>query len=317
MRKLIVFILFTVLSLGLKAQQNVQYSQFMLNDYGLNPAVAGSTSGLNFMVGRRVQWQGFEFAPETNFASVTRAFGRKGFRRYWHGLGAYIEQDKFGIFSNKAAYASYTIHLKMNRKYHIGFGIAAGVKSYAITNSVYDANDPALSNRPAKAVVPDIIPGIYLYSKKIVAGIGVRNLYSNKLEFGKNRIGSDSRLYPNAYVSVARKFVTGSYDFIIVPAINVQTSFTSIPVSNFNCMVYYRKRIGLGVSYRMHDAVVGMIQVRVFSNVVVGFAYDYTISKFRSAKANSTEFMLGFSPIMSNENYERSEGTVDCPRFEL
>jgi type IX secretion system PorP/SprF family membrane protein len=299
------------------AQQNVQYSQFMLNDYGLNPAVAGSSKGLFFLVGRRVQWAGFQYSPETNFASVTKSFGKKGFKRYWHGVGAYVEQDKFGIYSNKAASASYTLHLKMNRKYHIGFGVAAGIKSYAITNSVYDANDPALSVRAAKVIVPEITPGIYIYSKKVIAGIAVRNLYSNRLKQGSKEIGSNSRLLPNTYISVARKFVTDGYDFIIVPAVHIQTSFVNIPVSNFNCMVYYRKRVGVGLSYRMHDAVVGMIQVRIFSNVIVGFSYDYTISKFRIANANSHEFMMGFSPIMSTENYDRSEGAVDCPRFEL
>jgi len=54
-----------------------------------------------------------------------------------------------------------------------------------------------------------------------------------------------------------------------------------------------------------------MIQVRIFSNIVVGFAYDYTISKFRASGANSTEFMFGFSPIMSTENYDRPMGAVE------
>jgi type IX secretion system PorP/SprF family membrane protein len=317
MKRINYIVILLLLASSLKAQQNVQFSQFMLNDYGLNPAVAGSSKGLTFLFGRRVQWRGFEYAPETNFASVTRAFGKKGYKRYWHGLGAYVEQDKFGAYSNKAAYASYAIHMKLDRKFHIGFGIAAGVKSYAITNSIYDANDPALASRGGKVIVPDIIPGIYLYSKKIVAGVAVRNLYSNRLKQGNKEIGANSKLLPNTYLTFARKFVTDSYDFIIVPAVHIQTSFVTIPVSNFNCMVYYRKRVGLGVSYRMHDAVVGMIQVRIFSNVVVGFSYDHTISRFRAAKANSNEFMMGFSPIMSTENYERSEGTVDCPRFEL
>jgi hypothetical protein len=82
-------------------------------------------------------------------------------------------------------------------------------------------------------------------------------------------------------------------------------------------MAYYHKRVGLGLSYRMHDAVSAMLQVRVFSNIVIGFSYDYTISRFRAADANSTEIMMGFSPIMASENYERAEGAANCPRFEL
>src|SRR3989344_7387761 len=107
-------ILFLFFSFAVSAQQTSQYSQFMMNEYGLNPAVAGSGKGLYVMVGRRTQWRGFELAPETNFASVTKVFGKKGYRYYWHGLGAYVEQDKFWMFAHRAAYGSYAIHLKLS-----------------------------------------------------------------------------------------------------------------------------------------------------------------------------------------------------------
>lgn len=311
-----IFILFLFVQ-SLHAQQNAQYSQFMLNDYGLNPAVAGSSKGLMFMVGRRVQWAGFGLAPETNFASVTKAFGKKGYKRYWHGLGAYFEQDKFGIFSNKSFSASYAIHLKLSAKYYLSFGVAGGIKSVATTNGIYDANDPALNSRAAKVIIPDITPGIYLYSKKVIAGIAVRNLYKNTLTQGSKQIGTGSKLAPNAYITVGRKYVSSGYDFIFVPAIHIQTTFVNIPVVNFNFMTYYRKRVGVGLTYRMHDALSAIVQVRIFSNVVIGFAYDYTISKFRAAGANSTEFMFGFSPVMSTENYDRPIGAANCPTFEL
>ncbi|MBN8697067.1 MAG: PorP/SprF family type IX secretion system membrane protein [Bacteroidetes bacterium] len=302
---------------SVNAQQSASYSQFVLNDYGLNPAVAGSGKGWMFMVGRRTQWRGFSDAPESTFATVSKDFGKKGYRRYWHGVGASVEQDKFGIFSSKSAYASYAVHLKLSAKLYMSFGLAAGVKNVAITNSVFDANDPILNNRNPSVIIPDIIPGVYLYSKKVFAGVAVRNLYKNTLAMGGRQIGSGSRLIPTAYVTLGKKIVSPGYDFIIVPAVHLQSSFSSLPVTHLNCMVYYRKRIGLGVTYKVHDAVSAMLQVRVFKNVVVGFAYDYTVSKFRNANANSTEFMFGFSPVMSSENYDRPAGAADCPKFEL
>lgn len=317
MKKTSCFFLIFLLAGLLHAQQNVEYTQFMLNDYGLNPAVAGEGKGILFMVGRRVQWGGFAGGPESNFASVTKSFGKKGYKRYWHGLGAYIEQDKYGIFTNKAAYGSYTIHLKLSSKYYLGFGIAGGIKSVALTNTIYNENDPALLNRNPRVIIPDFIPGIYLYSKKIFAGISIRNLYKNTLTQGGKEIGTGSKLLPNIYFTLGKKYVSSGYDFIFVPEMHVQASFTALPVVNLNFMTYYRKRIGAGISYRIHDAVSGIIQVRIFSNVVLGFAYDFTVSKFRAAKANSTEIMFGFSPVMSTENYDRPADAVNCPKFEL
>ena len=74
-----------IISTAMSAQQNVQYTQFMLNDYGLDPAVAGSSKGLMFLVGRRVQWAGYALAQETNVASVTKGCGKKGWKRYGKG----------------------------------------------------------------------------------------------------------------------------------------------------------------------------------------------------------------------------------------
>jgi type IX secretion system PorP/SprF family membrane protein len=310
-------IVFCILLFSELPAQSVQYSEFMLNDYGLNPAVAGSSKGLMFMVGRRTQWRGFGLSPETNFASFTKELGKKGYRRYWHGVGAYVEQDKYGLFSFKSAYGTYAVHLKLSAKYHIGFGVSAGMKQVAMSASLLDVNDPAFTVRNQAVTIPDIIPGIYLYSKRMFGGLSLRNIYQNALRQGGKQIGTQSKLSPTVYATVGRKFVSGGYDFIFVPAIHLQTTFTKIPVTSFNFMTYYRKRIGLGITYRMHDAVSAMVQVRVFSNVVIGFAYDYTISRFRSAHANSTEVMFGMSPVMSNENYDRPMGAADCPKFEL
>lgn len=306
-----------LLSFSMNAQQTSQYSQFMMNEYGLNPAVAGSGKGLYVMLGRRTQWRGFAFAPETNFVNVTKAFGKKGYKHYWHGLGASVEQDKFGIFSNKAAYGSYSIHLKLSPKYYLGFGVAAGCKSVAVTNTIFNDKDPALDQNGAKVLLPDVIPGLYLYSKKLSVGIAVQNVYKNSLKQGDHQIGTRGRLRPTAIFTISKKFKSAGYDFVFVPGMYLQSNMVGIPSTQFNFMTYYRQRIGVGVTYRMHDAVSGMIQIRVLRNVVVGFAYDYTISKMRSANANSTEYMMGLSPVMSAEGYEAPGGAADCPKFDF
>ncbi|HEY0031604.1 MAG TPA: PorP/SprF family type IX secretion system membrane protein [Bacteroidia bacterium] len=317
MKKRISILFLLLLVFSADAQQSVQYSQFMMNEYGLNPAVAGSNKGLMFMVGRRTQWRGFALAPETNFVSVNKDFGKKGYKHYWHGVGAYVEQDKLGLFTSRAAYASYTIHLKLTSKYFLGFGVAAGVKSVVMLNSPASLTDPALMVNSPKVILPDVIPGLYLYSKKTSVGLSMRNVYKNTLKQGSKEIGTKGRLLPTAVFTINRKFKSAGYDYVFVPGINIQSNFMGIPSAQFNIMAYFRQRVGLGITYRMHDAVCAMLQVRVFKNVVIGFAYDYTISRFRSANANSTETMMGFSPVMSSEGYDRPNGAADCPKFDF
>ncbi len=319
MKKVVHLFILMLLVVSAQAQQSVTYSQFMLNDYGLNPAVAGNSKGIMCMAGRRTQWRGFELSPVTNFASITRDIGKKkGYKFYWHGVGLYFEQDNLGIFTNTVASLSYAIHLKLSKKYYLSCGIAAGVKQAALIYDV-DPNDVAVATRVKGVVVPDFIPGLYLSSKKFAMGLSVRNLYKNKLQDKKGEIGTPdkpSRLRPVAYLTVNRKFFSSGYDFIFVPSVNIQSTFVGIPISSFNFIAYYHKRVGLGLSYRMHDAMSMMLHVRIWKNVIVGFAYDYTISKFRNAHANSTEVMFGFSPVMGGDAEDRQTGSTNCPKFD-
>ena len=317
MKKLIsIFVLLFSCIIASHAQQSVQYTQFTFNDYGLNPAVAGASNGLEFVGGRRVQWRGFDGGPETNFVNVTKAFGKKGYRHFWHGIGAYIEQDKMGVYTTQVGYLSYAMHFKLSPKFRLSFGLAGGIKKVSLSNIVFDSFDPTFTEANRTVKVPDIIPGLYLYSKKFSLGVSMRNVFLNTLKFDKHQLGTGTGvlLVPTAYVTVSRKFVSGDYNFVSVPAINIQSDLRSIPSANLNFITYYKKRIGLGLNYRIHDAASVILQVRIFKNFVVGFAYDYTISRFHIAKANSDEIMMGFTPMMSVEDIQKLS-TSDCPKF--
>jgi hypothetical protein len=66
----------------------------------------------------------------------------------------------------------------------------------------------------------------------------------------------------------------------------------------------------------MHDAVSAILQIRFWDNLVIGFAYDYTISKFRTANANSTEIMIGYRPSNS-EDFQGRKDVASCPNFDF
>ena len=317
MKKIVYIAFFVIGVLPLKAQQAVQYTQFLLNEYGSNPAVAGSGTGLNFLVGRRTQWIGFEFSPETNFASFCKDIGKKGYKYYWHGIGAYVENDKFGIFNNQLITASYAFHLKLPHGYNISMGLAAGIKNVAISNVVFNLSDPALLQRSPDVWLPTIIPGIYFYSKKVSIGIGVKDIYKNTLKQKDKEIGLNGKLVPAAYLTLSRKYRSVEYDYTYIPAIQVLSSFSGMPSISFNFMALYRGRVAMGVSYRTQDAVSALLQVRVLKNVIIGLSYDYAVSRMRSVHPSSLEGMLGFSPIAVSEDEYNILKSSKCPTFEF
>ena len=64
--------------------------------------------------------------------------------------------------------------------------------------------------------------------------------------------------------------------------------------ADFNFHVLLNQILWLGVSYRMNDAMVGMIQLQIFPALRVGYAYDYTLSSIGKFSSGSHEFMLGY-----------------------
>jgi hypothetical protein len=65
------------MSITAKAQQLPLYSQYIMNGYLLNPAIAGHDGYTSFNMTARQQWLGFPNAPQTqSFSAQTRVLKR-------------------------------------------------------------------------------------------------------------------------------------------------------------------------------------------------------------------------------------------------
>ena len=116
-------------SLGF-SQQLFQTTQFMVNPYTLNPALAGSEDFLDIKAGYRNQWLGFEesdnhiggpIAPRTMYLSAHTALGHaheyyrdpRHEHKNFHGVGGFVTSDKLGATSSTSAYGSYSFNMQL------------------------------------------------------------------------------------------------------------------------------------------------------------------------------------------------------------
>ena len=119
---------FCIASTAVFGQQLFQQTQFMVNPYTLNPALAGSEDFLDIKVGYRNQWVGFNdtdnyidgaIAPRTTYFSAHTALGHDhGYYKDWkhehkafHGVGGFVASDKLGAFSSNSVYGSYSYNM--------------------------------------------------------------------------------------------------------------------------------------------------------------------------------------------------------------
>lgn len=313
------FYIFFSLSIGLYAQQTTQFTQFTFNKYGYNPAAAGTNinSKIEAIGGIRKQWVGMGRAPASNFFSVSYTFKPERSYKRWHNAGVYVSNDSYGLFQNFGIYGSYTLHLPVNKRTTISFGLFAGARRFSFSKSSLSSDDPVRMNSAIYFwTYPDVIPGFRIYNKKMFFDVSIQQIYKNQQAQANKQIGNKSKLSQTVYISFGRRFFFDNY-FVVVPAFNLKSTYTGLPSAEFNLMAYYKKRIGVGASVRDKNFISGILQLRVFKNSTVGFAYDYSLNKISSVSPHSVEIMFGITPMMMLEGDKMKNSVAKCPTFDF
>jgi len=185
-KKIITILLITSISLAF-GQQEAQYSNYQMNNFMLNPAVAGSYSYWNAKVGYRTQWVGMEGGPQTMFATVQGSLNtpqmQKKRRRgpkspISHGVGGSVSYDKAGAISYTEFSGTYALHSKLNRTFTLSIGASVGMKEFRLDGTqlqfVHKVDDPEIQNENYSHVMPDMSLGLWLYSDKMFFGAAAR-----------------------------------------------------------------------------------------------------------------------------------------------
>ena len=74
-RSLLVLILIISYTTIVSAQQKPQYTQYVFNNFLLNPALSGIENYTDVKLGYRSQWTGLQGAPVTTFFTINTPIG--------------------------------------------------------------------------------------------------------------------------------------------------------------------------------------------------------------------------------------------------
>lgn len=313
--------LLLLMSLYSLAQQKPQYTQYIFNNYLLNPALSGMENYTDLKIGHRQQWAGINGAPRTTFVSAHWVLGDKYLwrnalslpengdppmgRNYTqnytsspahHGLGFMAVNDKAGPLSFLNVALTYAYHLKMSDALNLSLGTAVGINRASIDVSALlleDQNDPALSNAGNSKIKPDLSLGLWLYGARFFAGASVQQILPQEISFSSNSNYNTSK-------EVAHVFATTGYKLFIDDEISATPSVMlkwvgDVPLSyDANLKVSFRDRFWVGGSYRKNDSFAALAGLN-FNNVFnLTYSYDYTTSSLRSYTSGSHELVLGF-----------------------
>ena len=325
------------------AQQRPHYTQYILNNYILNPALSGIENYTDVKISTRDQWVGLTGAPKTTYFSIQGPVGKNDYRTtstsfqisgqnprgkyYWenytaaephHGIGLTIVNDRTGSFNRLTANATYAYHLGLSPTLNLSAGFSAGITNVSIDKSKHDFSgtgdpyDPAtgasLSGELNK-IRPDLGVGLWLYSPNYFIGLSAQQIIPQKLAFADDAAFlTKGRLIPHVFLTAGYRFLLGE-DINAIPSVMLKYVNGS-SVNNFqpemNLKVQYRDLLWLGGSYRYQDGYAGMAGINVSNSFNVGYAYDVTTSALNTVSRGTHEIMVGF--ILGNKYSEK------CPR---
>ena len=340
MKKIAFIIVASVISILSFSQAKPFYTQYILNNYILNPAVTGIENYTDVKLSYRNQWTGINGAPVTAYFSIHGPIGKKDYKtnatsfevpgenprgkKYWeeytasephHGLGFVALNDKAGYLNRWSIYTSYAYHKALGTRTTLAAGFQAGISSVSLDRTKIDwgtgdPNDPTVgyTNGDLKKIKPEIGAGLWLYSANYYIGISALNIIPGKAKFvSGDKFGT--YFTPNYFLTAGYRFYV-SDEVSALPSVMVQFWQPQLYGIHGNVKVQYLDKLWVGASYRYSDLVAGysaMAGINISNAFNISYAYeDATTSRLRTYTKNTHEIVLGF--LLGNKYGD------SCPR---
>ena len=289
------------------AQQSIQWTQYVFNQYAINPAYAGLDRSLSITAGLRSQWSQFEGAPKTQLISAHLPL-------YFLGgaAGGMIVNDELGPFKRTAASISYNYVLDspvglISAGLRIG-GQRVTLDNNAITtpDGIYtdgsiDHQDFILANADLSGVAPIWSLGLFYVKDLLEVGLSIDNV-ANSSSAGSSRFTERTVLtFYSAYQLPITEILT------IEPNILIKTDGTQTQL-DIGVLGHYNQFIaGLslrGYSENTLDAIGVTAGIRVNNNVRVSYSFDLGLSGLGQFHDGTHEFIFNYNlnkPIRTGE----------------
>lgn len=290
------------------AQQSPMFSQYMINKFLVNPAVAGGNSytTLNFVA--REQYLGFQNAPRTfALTAQTRLLNDSYIMRKLQirknsnqatrvarvGIGGNIYSDRNGIINKTGLQFTYAYHINFNNNFQLSMGLAASAFQYKLDDSgeyLVSPDDPLLLGNRKQFWVPDATFGFFITDNKFYAGAAMSDLFGSNLKLGSAYFQDNFRTARHYNAMAGYRFpLTEQVKF--EPSMLIRANIYDVQ-ADINLKAYYLEDYWLGLSYRTNKTIVTMVGVSV-DMFHFAYAFDASLNSVSNYSNGSHEIIMG------------------------
>ncbi len=324
LKKLMIWIgLFTCTTV--MAQQRPYYTQYIMNNYIINPAVAGIENYWDAKASHRLQWVGLQDAPVTTYFTIHGPLSKSAYDResatsfhasgdnprgdaYWRdytsvephaGVGFTVLNDRTGPLNRFAAYGTYAYHMGISPSTSLSGGVSVGFTNMSLDASKLNFGgttvDPAVAGSGViNRIKPDISAGLWLYSKDYFLGLAAQQIIPQQLAFSDNTVYvQNGKLLPHLFLSAGyRMQMTDDISFL--PSALVRY-ISPLPIGfDVNAKFQYQDLVWAGASYRYQDGFAAIVGLNINHNINIGYSYDVQTSTLNTVSKGTHEILIGF-----------------------
>lgn len=316
-RAVYILLIFIFLPQSSNSQQVPLYSQYMMNGFLLNPAVAGSEGYTVVNMTAREQWLGIKGAPRTHALSgqtrilknsfisknsSVRKRKRRASRSGKVGLGGYVFNDRTGPLDRTGVQLSYAYHIRFQRS-QLSFGLSGIAYQFSMDESkiiLEEEGDELYMNASKSVIIPDAGAGIYFSNPEFYVGFSASQLFQSSLILGENKRYAEYKMKRYYYLTAGYDFAVNEY-FTIEPSVLLKGNEDKTWQADFNSKFIFQDEYWGGLSYRTGGSLIFMGGVKV-NKFLFSYAFDYTLSSIMTRTYGSHEFMVS---ILFGDNARR------------
>lgn len=300
------------------AQQVPRYSNYIMNEFMINPAVAGVDGMTIANLTGRAEWVGFGNdipTPQTySFNFQTRLLKRRkdvkttnsGNRLISNrdgrtGLGVALINDYNGAFERAGFSATYAYHIFLNRA-QMSFGLTGSLMQMKIREKYVEFKNPddQMSRLTNGSIwIPDFAVGFNYITRKFHVGYAVEQLFESRLAFsnasmqlssskvGYNRIHTLLTSFHNEF----KNNPDWEYETTCLVKSNDKVGKGLKAQADALLRFVYKKSYWFGAGYRTSNDAILLLGFK-HNNIYFTYAFDYGSNEMARNSFGSHEISL-------------------------
>jgi type IX secretion system PorP/SprF family membrane protein len=293
-----------------QAQQLPLLSNYYVNPYLSNPALAGAKGGNIFLLNRS-PWNSSTNNSETFLGTVDGLMSGGA-----AGYGFMVYNDKVNLLGKTGAMGTYSYKMALPQSSNLAFGFSLGLEQNKILVERVNETIPvelALLNTSSQTSY-DANMGVAYQLKGLTVGVAANQLFNNNNAIVKEEVADkyNYRFQRHLVATASYRIVAKAETFFIDPIIQLKAAKGLEPQAAISAIGNYKNKLWAGAGYRQQYGVDFMAGAVLANKLTLGYSYGLATGNIKTNTPTAHEIILGLKLTGSKANADADkDGIVD------